>query len=68
MQTNPNKEDKRIVDVWEWHDGYGKSPATKKVFRKLRRKRQKRILEKDIEESLLSFNGENDSCNVKSVP
>ena len=50
MQTNPNKEDKRIVEVWEWKDGYSNSCATKKVFRKLRRKRQKRILDKAIEE------------------
>jgi len=48
MQTNPNIEDKRIVEIWEWHDGYSKSCATKKVFRKLRRKRQKRLLENDI--------------------
>ena len=53
MQRNPNKEEKNIVEIFEWHDGFGKSPATKKVFRKLRRKRQKRELDKDIQDTIL---------------
>ena len=48
MQSNDNIEKKEIIERWEWHDGWGKSCATKKVFRKLRRKRQKRILGKAI--------------------
>ena len=55
MQTNQNREEKNIVERWDWHDGFGKSPATKKVFRKLRRKRQKRILDKAIEEVISSM-------------
>ena len=54
MQTNPNKEDKRIVDVWEWKDTpWEYSPKTKKCYRRLRRKRQKRILDKDIQDAIL---------------
>ena len=55
MQTNQNREEKNIVERWDWHDGFGKSPATKKVFRKLRRKRQKRLLEKAIEDVISSM-------------
>lgn len=53
MQTNQNIEEKNIVEIWEWHDGYSKSNATKKVFRKLRRKRQKRLLDKAIWDAIL---------------
>ena len=65
MQSNTNKEDKRIVEIWEWKDTpWQYSPGIKKCYRRLRRKRQKRILEKDIEESLLSFSGINDSVQT----
>ena len=52
MQSNPNKEDKNVIEIWEWHDGFGKSPATKKVFRKLRRKKLKRILDKATQDAI----------------
>ena len=48
-QTNPNIEDKRIVEVWDWHDGYSNSRPTKKLFMKIRRKRQKVYLDKLME-------------------
>jgi len=49
MQTNPNKEEKNIVDVWEWKDTpWQYSPKTKKCYRRLRRKKQKRLLDNDI--------------------
>ena len=50
MLTNPNREEKNIVEIWDWHDGWGKSCATKKVNRKLRRNRQKRILDNAIQD------------------
>ena len=65
MQTNPNKEDKRIVNVWEWKDTpWQYSPDIKKCYRRIRRKRQKRILDKAIEESLLSFSGIKDNMQT----
>ena len=42
-QTNENREEKNIVEIWEWHDGWGKSSSTKRLFRKLRRKKQKEL-------------------------
>lgn len=56
MQTNDNIEKKEIVERWEWHDGYGKSCATKKVYRKLRRAKtkgiNKRLIKEEIDSSL----------------
>ena len=49
MQTNPNKEDKRIVEIYDWKDyRYDYNPWGKKYNRRLRRKKQKRILDNDI--------------------
>ena len=48
MQTNENREEKNIIEIWEWHDGWGKSNSTKKLFRKLRRKRQKELDKKTL--------------------
>ena len=49
MQSNANREEKNIVDVWEWKDTpWQYSPGIKKCYRRLRRKRQKRLLENDI--------------------
>ena len=51
MQTNPNKEEKNIVE-WDWLDLTHRERKKEKLFnRRLRRKRQKRILDKGIEES-----------------
>ena len=52
MQTNDNIEKKEIVERWEWHDGYGKSCSTKKVYRKIRRAKAKRIIKKIIKEEI----------------
>ena len=52
MQTNDNIEKKEIVERWEWHDGWGKSGSTKKVFRQLRRAKTKRLLKKMIIEGI----------------
>lgn len=47
MQTNPNIEDKRIVEVCDWKDSQWQySPWQKKYYRRLRRKIMKRELEK----------------------
>ena len=52
MQTNPNKEDKNIVEIWEWKDTpWQYSPGIKKYCRKLRRRRQKRLSDKLIEQA-----------------
>ncbi len=57
-QTNPNREEKNIVEVWEWKDTpWQYSPGIKRCYRRLRRKRLKRILEKDIEESTNAISG-----------
>ena len=54
MQTNDNIEKKEIVERWEWHDGWGKSCATKKTYRKMRRAKAKKIIEKIIKEEFNS--------------
>jgi len=54
MQTNQNIEEKNIVERWEWKDTpWDYRPATKKIYRKLRRKRQKRLLNKAIWDAIL---------------
>jgi len=56
MQTNPNIEEKNIVEIWEWKDTpWDYCPATKKLYRKLRRKRQKRLLDKAIDKAIKSY-------------
>jgi len=56
MQTNPNIEDKRIVEIYDWKDyRYDYNPWGKKYNRRLRRKRQKRLLDKAIEEVISSM-------------
>jgi len=50
-QTNPNIEDKNIVEVWDWDDCHGfarVNSSTKLCWRRIRRRRQKRILDKAI--------------------
>ena len=54
MQTNPNKEEKNIAkiqdrDDFDWTDNY----PMKKYSRRLRRKRQKRMVDNSIENELL---------------
>ena len=54
LQTNENREEKRIVEVYDWKDyRYEYNPWGKKYNRKLRRKRQKRLLDKAIWEAIL---------------
>jgi len=56
MQTNPNIEDKNIVERWDWDDCHGfvqVNASTKLHFRRLRRKRQKRLLDKAIWDAIL---------------
>ena len=56
MQTNQNIEDKRIVEVWEWKDTpWQYSPDIKKCYRKLRRKKQKRLLKKEIKALIMEL-------------
>lgn len=51
MQTNQNKEDKNIIERWDWHDFDGDyNPGSKKYYRKLRRRRLKQKFKKDIKE------------------
>jgi len=53
MQTNQNIEEKNIVEIWEWKDTpWDYYPATKKLYRRLRRKRQKRLLDKAIDKAI----------------
>jgi len=53
-QTNPNIEEKNIVEIWEWKDTpWDYCPGTKKLYRRLRRKRQKRLLDKAIWDAIL---------------
>ena len=53
MQTNINKEDKNIVEVWDWRDFRGDySPGVKKFYRRLRRRRFSQILDKAIWEAI----------------
>jgi len=54
IQTNANRENKNIAklqdrDDFDWTDNY----PMKKYSRKLRRKRQKRLLDKAIWEAML---------------
>lgn len=51
MQTNPNKEEKNIVERWDWKDYiYDYNPWGKKHNRRLRRRRTKVKFKKDIKE------------------
>ena len=54
MQTNPNKENKNIVEIYDWKDSQWEyNPWFKKYNRRLRRKRQKRLLDKTRGETIL---------------
>jgi len=56
MQTNPNKEDKNIVERWDWDDCHGfvrVRASTKLCWRRIRRRRQNRILNKAIWDAIL---------------
>ena len=56
MQTNQNIEEKNIVERWDWDDCHGVvqvNASTKLRFRRLRRKRQKRLLNKAIWDAIL---------------
>jgi len=56
MQTNQNIEEKNIVERWDWDDCHGivrVNASTKLHFRRLRRKRQKRLLDKAIWDAIL---------------
>lgn len=47
MQSNPNIDDKRVVEIWKWKDyQYDYNPWAKKYYRRLRRKILKREIEK----------------------
>ena len=53
-QTNPNKEDKNIVERWDWDDCHGfarVNSSTKLYWRRIRRRRQKRLSDKLIEQA-----------------
>jgi len=53
MQTNPNREEKNIVE-WDWLDLTHRERKKEKFFnRRLRRKLQKRILDKAIQDAIL---------------
>ena len=41
MQTNPNKEEKNMVEVWDWADtGHTDNKFMKKYCRRLRRRKE----------------------------
>ena len=51
LQTNENREEKNVVEVWEWKDApWQYSPGIKRLYRRLRRKRLKRLLNREIQE------------------
>jgi hypothetical protein len=50
MQTNSNVEKKQIIEIWDWHDGWGKSKEAKKVYRKIRKAKEKENTKKMIRE------------------
>ena len=51
MQTNINKEDKNMVERWDWADmGYTDNAPMKRYSRKLRRRKIKAKFMKDIRE------------------
>jgi len=52
-QTNPNREEKNIVERWDWDDCHGivqVNSKTKRCYRRLRRKKLQRLLDKEIQE------------------
>lgn len=54
--TNENREEKNIVERWDWDDCHGivqVNSSTKRCYRRLRRKKLQRLLEKDIQEAIL---------------
>jgi len=53
MQSNANKEEKNIVERWDWADqGFTDNYPMKRYCRKLRRRKQKAKFKKDIRELL----------------
>jgi len=53
MSTNPNIENKRTVEIYDWRDFRGDyNPWQKKYYRKLRRKKLKRFIKKEIEKEI----------------
>jgi hypothetical protein len=49
MQSNPNIDDKRTIEVWDWADtGHTDNAWLKKYNRRLRRKKLKRRIEKEL--------------------
>jgi len=52
MQTNPNIDDKRIVEIYDWKDTrWVYDPKSKKINRRLRRKRLNKLLTKQAIET-----------------
>lgn len=53
MQSNANKEEKNIVEHWNWEDFRGDyNPGSKRYSRRLRRRRIKDKFKKEIKEYL----------------
>ena len=51
MQTNANKEEKNIVECWDWADqGFTDNAELKRIYRRLRRRKIKAKFKKDIRE------------------
>ena len=49
MQSNPNIEDKRVVEVWDWKDTpWVYLPKEKKFNRRKRRRIENRKFEKEL--------------------
>jgi len=51
MQNNANREEKRVVEKWDWEDGWGKPSKIKRLARKKRRKILKRELNAELHRS-----------------
>ena len=56
MQTNINKEDKNIVDCWDWADqGFTDNAELKRIYRRIRRRKLSRLLDKAIWEAIFKM-------------
>jgi len=56
MQSNPNIDDKRTIELWDWKDFQGDyNPWGKKYYRKVRRRRLNRRVNKKI---IMTIRGE----------
>jgi len=53
MQCSPNIDDKKTIEIYDWKDtSWEYNPWAKKYYRKIRRKKLNRLVDKQLKEVL----------------